>query len=108
MFFNAQDLVGLSLCGNKLENAEMVVREVTKLKNLRGLWLNNNPVLKKWYVCLPMCKTLLMIGFRVSQFKYVTSVLFTMIVAWKMQFSKDVQNWKYITLISPQNMVYGL
>ncbi|GLT81160.1 hypothetical protein SLA2020_525630 [Shorea laevis] len=41
------DLVGLSLCGNKLENAEMVVSEVTKLKNLRGLWLNNNPVLKR-------------------------------------------------------------
>lgn len=41
------DLVGLSLCGNKLENVETVVREVTKLKNLRGLWLNNNPVLKK-------------------------------------------------------------
>ncbi|XP_044464810.1 tubulin--tyrosine ligase-like protein 12 isoform X2 [Mangifera indica] len=41
------DLQALSLCGNKLENVEIVVQEVTKFKNLRALWLNNNPVLEK-------------------------------------------------------------
>ncbi|KAL5768517.1 hypothetical protein ACOSP7_015062 [Xanthoceras sorbifolium] len=41
------DLQALSLCGNKLENVDIVVQEVNKFKNLRALWLNNNPVLKK-------------------------------------------------------------
>ncbi|XVE53987.1 hypothetical protein DITRI_Ditri03aG0046700 [Diplodiscus trichospermus] len=41
------DLVALSLCGNKLENDEKLVQEVTKFKNLKALWLNNNPVLEK-------------------------------------------------------------
>ncbi|GLT68020.1 hypothetical protein SLA2020_402840 [Shorea laevis] len=40
------DLLALSLCGNKLENVEMVAREVTKFGNLRALWLNNNPVVQ--------------------------------------------------------------
>ncbi|CAL2274533.1 unnamed protein product [Prunus armeniaca] len=39
-------LFALSLCGNKLENVEVVVQEVTKFKNLRALWLNNNPVVQ--------------------------------------------------------------
>ncbi|KAL4297644.1 hypothetical protein GQ457_12G022040 [Hibiscus cannabinus] len=41
------DLLALSLCGNKLENQQKLVEEVTKFKNLKGLWLNNNPVLEK-------------------------------------------------------------
>ncbi|XP_004488089.1 uncharacterized protein [Cicer arietinum] len=40
------DLVALSLFGNKLTSAELIVQEVIKFKNLKGLWLNNNPVLK--------------------------------------------------------------
>ncbi|XP_050218847.1 uncharacterized protein LOC126669428 [Mercurialis annua] len=40
------DLIALSLCGNKLQNVEIVVQEVTKFENLKALWLNNNPVLK--------------------------------------------------------------
>lgn len=44
-------MLALSLCGNKLGSAEIVVQEVTKFKNLRALWLNNNPVLKNWYAC---------------------------------------------------------
>ncbi|EEF46277.1 protein binding protein, putative [Ricinus communis] len=40
------DLTALSLCGNKLVHADIIVQEVTKLKNLRALWLNNNPVLE--------------------------------------------------------------
>ncbi|XP_059433126.1 uncharacterized protein LOC132166341 [Corylus avellana] len=40
------DLLALSLFGNKLENVEMVAREVTKFGNLRALWLNNNPVVQ--------------------------------------------------------------
>lgn len=43
----SKDLVALSLCGNKLENKEEIVQEVTKFKNLKALWLNNNPVLEK-------------------------------------------------------------
>ncbi|CAL9027559.1 unnamed protein product [Prunus brigantina] len=39
-------LFALSLCGNKLENVGVVVPEITKLKNLRALWLNNNPVVQ--------------------------------------------------------------
>ncbi|KAG7988599.1 hypothetical protein I3843_03G195500 [Carya illinoinensis] len=37
-------LLALSLCGNKIENMEIVSQEVTKFGNLRALWLNNNPV----------------------------------------------------------------
>ncbi|XP_058001912.1 uncharacterized protein LOC110640426 isoform X2 [Hevea brasiliensis] len=40
------DLLALSLCENKLESVEIVVQEVTKFKNLRALWLNNNPLLR--------------------------------------------------------------
>ncbi|PON41304.1 Tubulin--tyrosine ligase-like protein [Parasponia andersonii] len=40
-------LLALSLCGNKIENVEVVVQEVTKFKDLKALWLNNNPVLRK-------------------------------------------------------------
>ncbi|CAJ1975752.1 unnamed protein product [Sphenostylis stenocarpa] len=40
------DLVALSLLGNKLSSAEMVVQEIIKFKHLKGFWLNNNPVLK--------------------------------------------------------------
>lgn len=40
-------LLALSLCGNKLENVDVVVQEVTKFKDLRALWLNNNPVVEK-------------------------------------------------------------
>ncbi|KAF3965038.1 hypothetical protein CMV_010731 [Castanea mollissima] len=36
----------LALCGNKLENVEIIAREVTKFEQLRALWLNNNPVVK--------------------------------------------------------------
>ncbi|MED6135685.1 hypothetical protein PIB30_049024 [Stylosanthes scabra] len=41
------DLVALSLLGNKLNRVETIVQEVSKFKQLKGLWLNNNPVLKK-------------------------------------------------------------
>ncbi|KAI4335209.1 hypothetical protein L6164_013878 [Bauhinia variegata] len=40
------DLLALSLCGNKINKAEAVLQEVTKFKSLKGLWLNNNPLLK--------------------------------------------------------------
>ncbi|KAF5202480.1 Tubulin--tyrosine ligase-like protein [Thalictrum thalictroides] len=39
------NLIALSLCGNKLEDVETVVQEVTRLKTLKALWLNDNPVL---------------------------------------------------------------
>ncbi|KAA8523324.1 hypothetical protein F0562_009747 [Nyssa sinensis] len=41
------NLLALSLCGNKLENVEFITQEITKFKHLKGLWLNNNPVLQK-------------------------------------------------------------
>ncbi|XP_057750987.1 uncharacterized protein LOC130969331 [Arachis stenosperma] len=41
------DLVALSLLGNKLNRVETIVQEVSKFKQLKGLWLNNNPVLEK-------------------------------------------------------------
>ncbi|KAL2327273.1 hypothetical protein Fmac_020700 [Flemingia macrophylla] len=40
------DLVALSLLGNELNSAEVVVQEVIKFKHLKGIWLNNNPVPK--------------------------------------------------------------
>nr|GMC61561.1 tubulin--tyrosine ligase-like protein 12 [Ipomoea batatas] len=40
-------LLALSLCGNNLKNIETVVREVTQLKSLKALWLNDNPILKE-------------------------------------------------------------
>ncbi|KAL5098334.1 hypothetical protein RYX36_002661 [Vicia faba] len=40
------DLVALSLYGNKLTRADLIVKEVIKFKHLKGLWLNDNPVLK--------------------------------------------------------------
>ncbi|KAJ4953775.1 hypothetical protein NE237_030607 [Protea cynaroides] len=42
------NLLALSLCGNRIQDASTVVQEVTKLKNLRALWLNENPVLKSF------------------------------------------------------------
>ncbi|CAH8258472.1 unnamed protein product [Arabidopsis lyrata] len=42
-----QDLVALSLIGNKIESVDVVIQEVMKFKNLKALWLNDNPVLQK-------------------------------------------------------------
>jgi len=47
-FSLCQDLVALSLLGNKLNSSEVVVQEVIKFKHLKGIWLNDNPVLKNW------------------------------------------------------------
>lgn len=44
-FFN-QNLVALNLWGNKLQNAETILLEIAKCRNLKALWLNENPVLK--------------------------------------------------------------
>ncbi|CAH2079500.1 unnamed protein product [Thlaspi arvense] len=41
------DLLALSLIGNKIESVDLVIQEVTKFKNLKALWLNDNPVLQK-------------------------------------------------------------
>lgn len=40
------NLLALSLCGNNLRDVEVVSKEVTRLKNLKALWLNNNPILE--------------------------------------------------------------
>ncbi|CBI27809.3 uncharacterized protein LOC100266448 isoform X2 [Vitis vinifera] len=40
------NLLALSLCGNKLENVEIVIQEIIKFKHLRALWLNDNPLLQ--------------------------------------------------------------
>ncbi|KAH0653127.1 hypothetical protein KY290_031414 [Solanum tuberosum] len=40
------NLLALSLCGNNLRDAEVVSKEVTRLNNLKALWLNNNPFLE--------------------------------------------------------------
>ncbi|XP_042492852.1 tubulin--tyrosine ligase-like protein 12 isoform X1 [Macadamia integrifolia] len=40
------NLLALSLCGNRLQDSSTVIQEVKKFKNLRALWLNDNPVLK--------------------------------------------------------------
>ncbi|KAG9151062.1 hypothetical protein Leryth_002641 [Lithospermum erythrorhizon] len=40
------NLLALSLYGNKLEDVEVVSKEITQLKNLRALWLNDNPIVK--------------------------------------------------------------
>ncbi|CAM8966903.1 unnamed protein product [Rhodiola kirilowii] len=41
------ELYALSLRGNNLHKAEIIVRLVTKFKSLRALWLNDNPVLQE-------------------------------------------------------------
>lgn len=41
------NLVALSLLGNKIKKMETVLEEISKLKDLRALWLNDNPVLDK-------------------------------------------------------------
>lgn len=41
--------MALSLCDNRLENEEVILREVACFKHLRALWLNNNPLLEKRY-----------------------------------------------------------
>ncbi|XP_039144964.1 tubulin--tyrosine ligase-like protein 12 [Dioscorea cayenensis subsp. rotundata] len=40
------NLVALNLWGNKLQNAETILLEIAKCRNLKALWLNENPVLK--------------------------------------------------------------
>ncbi|EFH65406.1 predicted protein [Arabidopsis lyrata subsp. lyrata] len=39
--------LALSLIGNKIESVDVVIQEVMKFKNLKALWLNDNPVLQK-------------------------------------------------------------
>ncbi|VFQ96468.1 unnamed protein product [Cuscuta campestris] len=46
------DLIALSLCDNNLKNIDVLVNEITHLKNLRALWLNNNPILENDGGCL--------------------------------------------------------
>ncbi|GJX00283.1 tubulin--tyrosine ligase-like protein 12 [Tanacetum coccineum] len=41
-----EDLIALSLCGNKLKANETIINEIVKFKPLRALWLNNNPILQ--------------------------------------------------------------
>lgn len=41
------NLIALSLLGNKITRLETVVEGISKLKHLRALWLNDNPVLEK-------------------------------------------------------------
>ncbi|OIT03544.1 PREDICTED: tubulin--tyrosine ligase-like protein 12 isoform X1 [Nicotiana attenuata] len=41
------NLLALSLCSNNLKDVEIVAKEVTRLKNLKALWLNNNPILER-------------------------------------------------------------
>ncbi|KMS96222.1 hypothetical protein BVRB_001310 [Beta vulgaris subsp. vulgaris] len=41
------NLLALSLLGNKIKMVETVLEELSKLKDLRALWLNDNPVLEK-------------------------------------------------------------
>lgn len=40
------NLLALSLCDNKLENVEILTTQITQLKQLRGIWLNYNPVIE--------------------------------------------------------------
>nr|XP_010936909.1 tubulin--tyrosine ligase-like protein 12 isoform X2 [Elaeis guineensis] len=40
------NLVALNLWGNKLQDVETVLQEVTKCRKLKALWLNENPVLQ--------------------------------------------------------------
>ncbi|XP_020582182.1 tubulin--tyrosine ligase-like protein 12 isoform X2 [Phalaenopsis equestris] len=44
------NLVALNLWGNRLQNADRVIQEITKCKNLRALWLNDNPVVENCFV----------------------------------------------------------
>lgn len=41
-----QNLIALNLWGNKLQDVEAVVQEVGRCRNLRALWLNENPLLE--------------------------------------------------------------
>lgn len=45
-----QNLVALNLWSNKLQDAEIVIQEVTKCRNLKAIWLNDNPVVRNWYI----------------------------------------------------------
>ncbi|PHT45524.1 hypothetical protein CQW23_14682 [Capsicum baccatum] len=40
------NLLALSLCNNNLRDVGVVSKEVARLKNLKALWLNNNPILE--------------------------------------------------------------
>ncbi|KAI5674266.1 hypothetical protein M9H77_14630 [Catharanthus roseus] len=40
------NLIALSLCDNKLKNVEVVAKQISQLKHLRALWLNNNTVIE--------------------------------------------------------------
>ncbi|GAB2219246.1 hypothetical protein Drorol1_Dr00006879 [Drosera rotundifolia] len=41
------NLLALSLCGNNIKNVETVFEGISRFKNLRALWLNDNPVAQK-------------------------------------------------------------
>ncbi|XP_058080681.1 uncharacterized protein LOC131228849 [Magnolia sinica] len=40
------NLVALNLWGNKLKHIETVAREITRCRNLRAVWMNDNPVMQ--------------------------------------------------------------
>ncbi|KAG6515417.1 hypothetical protein ZIOFF_025829 [Zingiber officinale] len=40
------NLVALNLWSNKLQDSENVIQEVTKCRNLKAIWLNDNPVVR--------------------------------------------------------------
>ncbi|URE49172.1 tubulin--tyrosine ligase-like protein [Musa troglodytarum] len=42
------NLVALNLWGNKLEDAETIIQEVTKCRRLKAIWLNDNRALRDW------------------------------------------------------------
>ncbi|XP_077230015.1 tubulin-tyrosine ligase isoform X3 [Tasmannia lanceolata] len=44
------NLVALNLWGNKLQNLETVVREVTRCRNLKAVWLNANPIIQSCHI----------------------------------------------------------
>lgn len=45
--YKCPNLIALSLLGNKITTLETILKEISKLRDLRALWLNDNPVLEK-------------------------------------------------------------
>ncbi|URE47899.1 tubulin--tyrosine ligase-like protein [Musa troglodytarum] len=48
------NLVALNLWGNKLEDAETIIQEVTKCRRLKAIWLNDNRALRLMRVSLAL------------------------------------------------------
>lgn len=69
------NMIALNLWGNKLQNADLVLQKLRECRNLRAIWLNENPVLEScvYNIADAISKELLMLEIFNSHFTNIYS-----------------------------------